>query len=124
MDKNIKMFKTLNGEFVVTEVEGVNDEGMYVLKYPSALMPVPQQQGQIGFSKYMMFSDYKKEILMNPTNIAVESEPAEDLRNTYDQWVNQIKAQESGIIMAGANQMPKGPIPGDKSKADFSRLNV
>lgn len=122
MDKNIKCFKTLNGEFIVTEIADVTDDGMYVLSYPSIVTPVPHQQGQIGFGKYMLFSDYKKEILMNPINIAVESEPNEQILNTYIQWATQMKAQDSGIVVT--NQMPQGQVPSDGSKADFSRLNM
>jgi hypothetical protein len=72
----------------------------------------------------MPFSDYDKEILLNPACIAIESEPNKQMLQTYDQWVTQIKAQESGIVMA--NQMPRMPqqLRENGKAADFSKLNM
>jgi hypothetical protein len=126
--KSIKMFKTINGEMVLSAVNDITEDGMYVLSYPSVVIPVPPQQAggqqnQIGFGKYMPFSDYDKEILLNPACIAIESEPNKQMLQTYDQWVTQIKAQESGIVMA--NQMPRMPQQlRDGKAADFSKLNM
>jgi len=127
--KSIKMFKTINGEMVLSAVNDITEDGMYVLSYPSVVIPVPPQQAggqqnQIGFGKYMPFSDYDKEILLNPACIAIESEPNKQMLQTYEQWVTQIKAQESGIVMA--NQMPRMPqqLRENGKAADFSKLNM
>lgn len=120
--RSIKMLKMINGEFCLTAVMDITEDGMYVLEYPSVIMPVPQQQGQVRFGKYLPFSDYSKEILLNPACIAVESEPDDQMLQTYEQWTTQMKAQASGIVMA--NQIPKGRVPQDGSRADFSKLNM
>lgn len=121
--KNIKLFKMVNGEMVITEVSDVTEDNMYVLEYPAMIVPT-NQQGQVGFGKYLPFSDYKKEILLNPECIAVDSEPEAQMLQTYEQWVTQFKAQESGIVMA--NRMPQAPpsLVKDGQARDFSRLNV
>lgn len=121
MDKNVKLFKMINGEMVITEVVDVTDDNMYILSYPAVIIPT-QQQGQVGFGSFMPFSTNKVEILLNPDCIAVDSEPNTQMKQTYEQWVTQIKSQESGIVMA--NQMPRGNVPQDGSRADFSKLNM
>lgn len=127
--KSIKMFKTINGEMVLSAVTDITEDGMYVLEYPSVVIPIPPQQaggmqGQVGFGKALPFSSYDKEILLNPACIAIESEPSKQMLQTYEQWVTQIKAQESGIVMA--NQMPRMPqqLRENGKAADFSKLNM
>lgn len=119
--KNIKLFKMINGEVILTEMEGITDENMYILIYPSMIVHM-NENGQIGFGKYLPFSDYKKDIFLNPKAIAVESEPAPDLINTYEQWVTQMKARESGIILPGS--APKTNVMNNGISKDFTRLNT
>jgi len=127
----VKMIKTINGEMVLTTVADITEDGMYVLDYPAVVMPIPPEraggmQNQVGFGKYLPFSDYDKDILLNPACIAVESEPNAHMTQTYSQWVTQVKAQESGIITAqGMPQRAPAEIMGKDGKAvDFSKLNM
>ena len=105
--RSIKMFKTINGEMVLTAVNDITEDGMYVLEFPASVVPVPPQQAggmqnQVGFGKYLPFSDYDKEILLNPECIAIESEPNTHMLQTYEQWVTQVKAAESFIVTHSA----------------------
>lgn len=127
MDNNIRMFKVSTGEMVLTEVVGVNDEGMYELEYPSVVVPIPPEQGappnQIGFGKFMPFSEYGKEILLNPKAVIVDSKPNSQLKETYKNWVSQMKAQESGIIIPRPNA-PMPPMPPQGKGMEFDKLNT
>ena len=82
-------------------------------------------QNQVGFGKYLPFSDYDKEILLNPECIAVESEPNAHMLQTYEQWVTQVRAQESGIVTAqGMPTRAPAEIVRDGQARDFSNLNM
>ena len=124
------MLKTINGEMVLTAVKDITEDGMWVLEYPAVVVPVPPQQAggmqnQVGFGKYLPFSDYDKEILLNPECITIESEPNAHMLQTYEQWVTQVKAQESGIITA-RNMPQRAPaeVMKDGKAVDFSKLNM
>jgi hypothetical protein len=128
--RSIKMFKTINGEMVLTAVNDITEDGFYVLEYPASVIQVPPQQAggmqnQVGFGKYLPFSDYDKEILLNPECIAIESEPNAHMLQTYEQWVTQVKAQESGIVTAqGMPQRAPAEVMKDGKAVDFSKLNM
>ena len=130
--RSIKMFKTINGEMVLTAVNDITEDGMYVLEYPASVVPVPPQQAggmqnQVGFGKYLPFSDYDKEILLNPECIAIESEPNTHMLQTYEQWVTQVKAQEAGIVTAQgmpAQRAPAEVVGKDGKAVDFTQLNT
>jgi len=71
LGKNYKVFKVTTGEIVILEISEILDDGMYVIQYPAVIVPIPAQQAggqsnQIGFGKLMPFSDYSKDITMNP----------------------------------------------------------
>jgi hypothetical protein len=124
------MLKTINGEMVLTAVKDITEDGMWVLEYPAVVVPVPPQQAggmqnQVGFGKYLPFSDYDKEILLNPECITIESEPNAHMLQTYEQWVTQVKAQESGIITA-QNMPQRAPaeVMKDGKAVDFTKLNM
>jgi hypothetical protein len=126
LGKNIKAFKLLNGEMVLTEIEGINDEGNYVLIYPAIIVPIPPQQaggqqGQVGFGKLMPFSDYSEEITLNPNTVTVVSVPDKNMKDGYEGWIKQVRAQESGIVVPSMNQ-PN--IPKSGQAIDFSKLNT
>ena len=59
---------------------------------------------------------------MSVRNVAMESTPDTQIKEAYIQWRTQVKAQKSGIITT--NRMPQSPLPGNGSKADFSKLNT
>jgi hypothetical protein len=128
--RSIKMFKTINGEMILTAVTDITEDGFYQLDYPAAVVQVPPQQSQgmqnqVGFGKAAPFSDYEKEILLNPECIAMETEPNDHMLQTYEQWVTQVKAQESGIITAqGMPARAPAEVMRDGKAVDFSDLNV
>lgn len=117
-----KLFKLNTGEMILTDLEVLEDGG-YALSYPAVIIPIPPeqaggQQNQIGFGKFMPFSDSKEDIILNPKNIMVESNADKKLSEAYQQWQKQIRSQESGIILPGMS-MPKQAQAGD-----FRKLNT
>lgn len=128
--RSIKMLKTINGEMVLTAVNDITEDGMWVLEFPAIVVPVPPQQAggqqnQVGFGKYLPFSDYDKEILLNPECIAVESEPNTHMIQTYEQWVTQVRAAESGIVTAqGMPRQAPSEVMRDGKAVDFTKLNM
>lgn len=126
LGRNIKAFKLLNGEMVITEVEGIDDEGNCILSYPAIVVPIPPQQAggrqdQVGFGKLMPFSDYSEEITLNPNTVTVTSVPDKNMKDTYDSWVKQVRSQESGIVVPNMRQ---SNIPKSGKAIDFSKLNT
>lgn len=126
MEENYRCFKLMTGEIMLTEVDGVNDENMYLLKYPAIVIAIPPeqaggQQNQIGLGKFIPFASYKEDVLLNANAIAMDSTPDAKLVEMHKQWVNQIRSQESGIIVPNMQQpnIPKAGAP-----ADFSQLNT
>ena len=78
---NFKLFKMENGEFIITEITETDDEGHMILNYPAVIVPIPPEQAggqpnQIGFGKFMPFSDHGKDIRLNPNQVMVDSEQA------------------------------------------------
>lgn len=125
MTRNIKLFKMINGEMVLTEVDDVTDEGMYVLNWPAVIIPVPPErangmENQVGFGKYLPFSNYDEYILLSIKAVALESTPNTSMLNAYKQWCTQVRAQEAGIVSPGSMRS-KGEIvkPGE-----FEKLNM
>jgi len=115
---SVKMFKMLVGEMVITRITDVDDEGKYLLDYPAVVVPIPPDKAggmanQIGFTKYLPFSDYSEDISLNPDMITINSVPTSQLVEAYDKWVTQIKAQESGIV-----------LPNQGAAAGFNQLNT
>ena len=129
LGKNHKVFKLISGEMAITEVEDVNDEGMYVLSCPASIVPVgnTQQDGQqqIGFAKLMPFSNSKEEILLDTRSISISSKPDAKLLEAYEAWSAKVKEAESGIIIPN---MKNPNIPGDGmaggKTANFRNLNT
>lgn len=127
---NYKMFKLVNGEFIITEVE-MDDEGDYLLTYPAVIVPIPPEQAQgmqnqIGFGKFMPFSDHSSDIRMNPKRVLVDSEPDKKLKEAYIQWATQIRSKDSGIIVPGMVP-PTGNLKSgqaDSQRRPFDKLNV
>jgi hypothetical protein len=118
LEKNYKVFKVGTGEIVILEITDILDDGMYVIQYPAVIVPIPPQQAggksnQIGFGKLMPFSDYGKDITMNPASILIDSSPDSRMVDAYENWCTQVKQQESGIIIP-----PKGATIPTVGKAD------
>jgi len=117
-----KLFKLNTGEMILTEIETLAD-GNYALTYPAVIIPIPAeqaggQQNQIGFGKFMPFSDSKEDIILNVKNIMVESSADKKLVEAYKNWQQQVRSQESGIILPGMN------LPKQAQASDFRKLNT
>lgn len=124
MKSEFKIFKLVTGEMVVTKIVETTAEGRYVLDYPAMIVPIPPQQAggmqnQIGFGKFMPFSDYSKEIVLNPEHIVSESESDANIINAYEQWVTHMRAQASGIVLTQNSNLPK-----EGQARGFGDLNV
>ena len=122
----IKLFKLSTGEMILTEVE-VLDDGNYALTYPAVIIPIPPeqaggQQNQIGFGKFMPFSDYSTDVTLNPNSIMVSSDANEKLVDAYKNWQKQLRSQESGIILPGTGGGAK--FPKQAHAKDFRNPNI
>ena len=112
--KNVRVIRILSGEMIVTEVKDIDDEGNWMLEYPAIVIPIPPQQaggqqGQIGFAKFMPFSDYSDDITLNPAQITSDTTPHKQILGAYEQWSQQTRGQDSGIIVP--NVRPPADIP-------------
>lgn len=127
MEENIKVFKISTGEILIAKIEGIDDENKYSISIPVVVIPIPPEQSgaqnQVGFGKFMPFSDYSKEVVLNPIHIISESEPERDLLNAYKNWTTQFKAQQSGIVMPNAQQAQQ-ILKDNNDKKDFSNLRT
>lgn len=102
----IKILKMISGELLIVTVDGIDDEGNMFLKYPAAIVPIQQNeqgQAQIGFTKVLPFSDYSEDLVLNPQTISISSIPMSNIKKGYEQWVKQLRQQESGIIIPEMN---------------------
>lgn len=120
----IKIFKLVTGEMIISEVE--KDVENYKLSYPLVIVPIPPDQAngmrnQIGFMKACPFSDYKEPIVLMSESVSIDSNPDKQIKEAYERQVQQIKSQESGIVMA--NSIPKEIFKNGKAR-DFSNLNI
>jgi len=130
--KNVRVIRILSGEMIVTEVKDVDDEGNWMLEYPALIIPIPPQQaggqqGQIGFAKFMPFSDYSDDISLNSAQITSDTTPHNQILGAYEQWSTQTRGQDSGIIVP--NMQPPADVPtqgqAQPVRRDFNRgLNV
>ena len=125
LGKNYKIFKLVTGEMIITEIAETTDEGMYLLSYPAVIVPIPQEQGgqpnQIGFGKMMPFSNYDKDIILNPESVTIDSDPEPKMSEAYEGWCAQMRAMQSGIVVPN---MKAPNIPGSGKAADFRKLNI
>lgn len=114
LGKNVRVLRLLSGELIVSEIKETMDDGMYVLEYPAIIVPIPPQQaggqqGQIGFAKFMPFSDYSEDIIFNPAHVVSDTTPHKQITAAYEQWSTQTRGQDSGIIVP--NMRPPADIP-------------
>jgi hypothetical protein len=132
LGKNVRVLRLISGEIIVTEITETMDDGMYMLNYPALIIPIPPQQaggqqGQIGFAKFMPFSDYGEDIIFNPAHVISDTAPHKQIQGAYDQWSTQTRGQDSGIIVPNMNAPADIPKDGQAQpvRPDFNRgLNV
>ena len=132
LGKNIRVLKLLTGEIMITDIKEVTDDNQYIVDHGAMIVPIPPekaggQPNQIGFAKFMPFSDNSKDVTINVAHVVSDSEPHVQILNAYEQWVKQVKSQESGIIVP--NMSPPTDLPksgqGQPIKPNFRNgLNV
>lgn len=108
-EKFFIIFQMRLGEIIVAMTEDVDmldDTNIkeLVVDYPALIVPMPQQgqqqqSGQIAFQKYFPFSEQEGGKIRKSEIISL-STPIDNFEKAYDGWVTQVKAQESGIILA------------------------
>lgn len=98
------MITLKTGEIIITmtddsePMDKTNIEIMNI-NYPALIVP-GAQQGQIGFQKYLPFSEQEGGKLKK-SQISTVSKPLQDFLKAYDNWLTQVKAADSGIILPG-----------------------
>ena len=128
LGKNYKVFKMINGEIIITEIDHTDDEGNYVVTYPAVIVPIPPQQAggqqnQIGFGKMMPFSDYSKDIVISPKGIIVDSDPNQQMIGAYENWMQQVRQMESGIVQPNMVP-PAGNLKSGQARDFRGNLNT
>jgi len=105
------MITLKTGEIIVTmtddsePLDKTNIETLN-LSYPALIVP-GGQQGQIGFQKYFPFSEQEGGKIKK-SQIATVSKPLNDFLKAYENWLTQVKAADSGIIVPGGVVSPAG----------------
>jgi len=128
LGKNYKVFKMINGEIIIMEIDHTDDEGNYVVTYPAVIVPIPPQQAggqqnQIGFGKMMPFSDYSKDIVISPKGIIVDSDPNQQMIGAYENWMQQVRQMESGIVQPNMVP-PAGNLKSGQARDFRGNLNT
>jgi hypothetical protein len=94
---NIKVFKMINGEELISEVSKDNGH-TYDLKNPASIMlqPTPNGQMGVGIAPYMPYASTT--IYLYKSAIAAESTPDQGMENEY----NRIFGSGIQVVSAGA----------------------
>lgn len=94
---NIKVFKMINGEEIISDVTSDTEAG-YELSNPASIMLQPTQNGAmgVGIAPYMPYVEGK--VLLRKTAIAAEGEPEQKMTNEY----NRIFGSGIEVVSAGA----------------------
>lgn len=78
----VKVFRLINGEELITDIESSNDKE-YILKKPASIMMQQTAQGVgVGLAPYMPYAGDK--IYLYRSAIAAESTPEGQLLNEYN----------------------------------------
>ena len=83
MSVDIKVFKMINGEEIISKVTSGSESGFW-LEDPATIMLQPTQGGGmgVGIAPYMPYAEGK--IYLNRTAIAAEGIPEEKMKNEYN----------------------------------------
>ena len=108
MDIIVIQLKT--GEIIITETSDVDpiddtNDPMLRVSLPAVLMPIHNQPGRVGFNPFFPFSDLGEEQQIRKSQISTLSKPNRQMKDAYENWSTQVKAQEAGIVTA--TQMPQ-----------------
>lgn len=108
MNKDIRGFITLSGDSVIGGFIDENEKEIK-LDYPMQVSIAQTPQGGIGVNlmPICLFAE-NKVFLFNKYVILTPFNPVENMKDAYINQVNQLKAAESGIVLAGPQDLPKG----------------
>lgn len=94
---DIKVFKTITGEDILTEVIKVEDTH-YVLKDPAVLVLQETESGvRVGLAPYMPYA--KQPVALYAHAVAAEAFPEEAMVEEYKRIFSPIVTQSQSIIM-------------------------
>ena len=97
---NVKVFRLNSGEEILSRFEMTDTH--ITFKDPAILVPVGQ--GQIGLMPWLMYTKASKGVQIPLSYVAFSVEPVEELKNKYDDSLNQ------GLVT------PNSPIKGPELK--------
>lgn len=94
---DIKVFKTLTGEDIISEVVEVKDTH-YVLKNPSVLVLQETEQGvRVGLAPYMPYA--KGLIAVYAHAVTAEAIPDDSMVDEYKRIFSPIEVPHQGLIL-------------------------
>jgi len=132
-DSSVYVVQMTSGEVVIGLAEGEVDVTDSVhLAYPITLAPVMTQgpdgqpQQQMSINPYFPFGEYKaSEGLRIDAAHYVHAMPAvEGLVQAHTNYVNQLRASENGLVVAGANDLPENKFGVDPSEMTNGGLRI
>lgn len=113
-DNKLLMVRILSGAVFIGTLVGEQEDGDVCLADPLLYTPVtsPTGQLQVHFDPVTVPGcNHPKEInetfSINPTNFMWVDTVSAQLSNAYDEAWKQIRAAESGIVLAKAGDIPK-----------------
>jgi hypothetical protein len=123
---DIKMFKIASGEMVMAEIKETTASDCYVVSIPLTIVPIPPEhaggaENQVGFMRFLPFSNYSEEIRIYKHSIVSISMPEKQLLAAYEDFSNKFKAKQAGIFTPTPQQASSIL---NKKTVDFSKLNL
>ena len=98
MSDDIRVFKTLSGEDIISEVSKV-EETHYVLKNPSVLVLQETESGvRVGLAPFMPYA--KGSIALYASSVMAEAAPDDSMVDEYKRIFSPIVVPQSSIITA------------------------
>lgn len=101
-----------------------NRNDFIVLQYPATLQPVTvegangQPEQRMSINPYFPFGEYdQKDGVVFESHAIIQAMPAsEGIARAHGDYVNQMRMQSSGLVMANANDLPENQFGVDPSE--------
>ena len=94
---DIRVFKTLSGEDIISEVSKV-EETHYVLKNPSVLVLQETEKGvSVGLAPFMPYATGS--IALYASSVMAEAIPADSMVTEYKRIFSPIEVPSQGLIL-------------------------
>lgn len=95
---DIRVFKTLNGEDIITEVKEIKDTH-YIVENPSVLVLQETEQGvRVGLAPFMPYA--KGNIALYASAVLAEAQPDDSMKEEYQRVFGKIITQPSSIVLS------------------------